>query len=407
MKKQPVKVFMCGFDDRSHKSFEIFFTNMCHGEYIISDNRESPIAIVDVDVARGMKALDDLRSRSADQIILAISILEHDSEDQRILHNRKPLNHKMLKRQLAKIKKAIATNAFADLKPTSKPVEQKTIATKKEHYAVDSVPPKVVKNAKSHSTAAATLMTLPDDLNFVGNKKDVNLANSQVIAEISYSPRQRYQGAVAKAVNHATKTGKITEMICLNIGIVINPGESTIATTAGDNLLRPICLLPVDVIDSLVECEVEYGGSGTLRQTDKPRQNLKHCSIEAFIWKVALWSSRGCIAEGLDIHTPVYLSKWPNFTRLENFPHAMRIAALLFQKAIMPAEIGRLLDIPQRYVFSFISASQALGYIRISKRRIDNTMEAEIVQKKAVPRSMLRKLLGRLVGTPDNQTRAS
>ncbi len=196
-------------------------------------------------------------------------------------------------------------------------------------------------------------------------------------------------------------------MVCLSICIVIDPLKNQIITPAGDSLIRPICLLNVKKIDSLVEFDGTYNGDRFSKFGHNKKYDLKIISIEAFIWKVALWSSRGCLVKSIDLNTPVYLTSWPNFPRLENFPHAMRISALLMQKATIPNNIAKQLNIPQRYAFSFLSAIHALGIIRVSQRNVDQVIESDTARKKVAPQSLLVKLLGRLIGSPDKQAAVS
>ncbi len=48
--------------------------------------------------------------------------------------------------------------------------------------------------------------------------------------------------------------------------------------------------------------------------------------------------------------------EWPTLTRLASIPHALRIAALLYDHPYPLADAARLLGIEQRYVFAFYSA---------------------------------------------------
>ncbi len=402
MKKQPIKIVMIGFNNRALKSFEIFFQNKCSGDFVISgDHGEFPITIVDLDAVNGMKNLPGLRERYREQIILALSILDHD-DDQCIVSIKKPLNYKDLMQHLANIKKVITNNDRTLFQTRSNGGGGETVVDKNVAEP-GSTKPAFRNVSVSHSTAAASLMTMKSDLHFVGSNQDIDLTDESVRDKILYSPNQRYQSSVVKAVNHARKVNKIVEMICLNTCIVIDPEKNIVITVAGDSLLRPICLLGVEKVDSLIEFDGKYNVDRILKFTNAKKQDLREWSIEAFIWKVVLWSSRGCIPESFDINTPVFLLDWPNFPRLENFPHAMRISALLVQKATIPSEIAKQLNIPQRYVFSFLSAVQAIGMLRVSLRKADRFIELRSIPKKVASKSLLKKLLGRLVGFSDKQ----
>ena len=113
------------------------------------------------------------------------------------------------------------------------------------------------------------------------------------------------------------------------------------------------------------------------------------------MWLISLWSSRGRIPVGTEILKPVFLMEWPNLTRLASVPHALRIAALLYDHPYPLADAARLLGIEQRYVFAFYSACKAIGLANVSRRQIDHTFAPE---PGAEPenKSILSKLLGRL-----------
>lgn len=118
--------------------------------------------------------------------------------------------------------------------------------------------------------------------------------------------------------------------------------------------------------------------------------------LEAFLWSSALLSSQGLLSRGLDPKQAVGLRHWPGLTRIEHFPHVMSIAAQWSVAAISAFEVARSLNIPQRYVFSFYNAANALGLIEqdpdklIKKKSVPRTTEA--------PRGLFSRLLKRLIG---------
>ena len=118
--------------------------------------------------------------------------------------------------------------------------------------------------------------------------------------------------------------------------------------------------------------------------------------LEAFLWSSALLSSQGLLSRGLDPTQAVGLRHWPGLTRIEHFPHVMSIAAQWSVAAISAFEVARSLNIPQRYVFSFYNAANALGLIEqdpdklIKKKSVPRTTEA--------PRGLFSRLLKRLIG---------
>ncbi len=398
---------MIGFDTRSLKSFEVFFATKCNGDYVIdSSSEDTPISIIDLDIVKGKKVREELRNSYPEQVIVAVSILKQSDHDPRTIHIEKPVNHLELKQQLAVVKKAITTNNLNLAWPKDEKTKKKSTAWEKVTPGGPTKPAGTASKTVSHSTAAASLMTLSDDLHFVGDNPDIDLKSPEALTRITYSPSTRFQGAVIKATNNARRIGNPIEMICLNTGVIVDPVKNAVFTSVKDNFLRPLCLVSVDKIESLVELPKDYSGARIQTLSGRKNPELIRWSIEEFIWKITLWSSRGRIPEDTDIRAPVFLYEWPNFTRLVNFPHAMRIAALLHQHAVVLGDIPRHLNIPQRHVFSFYSAARVLGLVKTSQRRIEQTMEFPPTQKEVAPRSLLKKLLGRLVSSPDNKIEA-
>jgi DNA-binding NarL/FixJ family response regulator len=96
--------------------------------------------------------------------------------------------------------------------------------------------------------------------------------------------------------------------------------------------------------------------------------------LEAFLWKLALYTYRGYLPAGINVNKPVYLKYWPNLTRLEPTPNAMRIASLLSRQPVALAFIVRILNIPQKHVFNFYAAANASGFAGPAVREVDNML---------------------------------
>ena len=119
----------------------------------------------------------------------------------------------------------------------------------------------------------------------------------------------------------------------------------------------------------------------------------KFQNMDAFLWKLACWTSKGRYPQDIDCSLPVYLKHWPNFTRLMLTPHALRIAALLHSGPRTMTNIAETLNIKPQYVFVFISAAYALGLAGQARRLADN-----LVQPPVVTPSKGQDLLGRILG---------
>ncbi|WMP15685.1 hypothetical protein [Thiothrix lacustris] len=139
-----------------------------------------------------------------------------------------------------------------------------------------------------------------------------------------------------------------------------------------------------------------------LEQMEPPTQgdpNALLLDLEAFVWVSSLLTARGRLGRGVDIEQKIVLKYWPNLTRLEQFPHIMRIAALWNQRPANVLEIAKALNIPQRYVFAFHTAATALNLFEMDQNKL-NIREKE--KPKQENRGFFSRFLKRLLGGGTN-----
>ena len=122
----------------------------------------------------------------------------------------------------------------------------------------------------------------------------------------------------------------------------------------------------------------------------------KTYDMEALIWTVSLLTSHGRLSHNARPDQSLRLKYWPNLTRLEQFPHVMRIAAIWHQNAgTLFGIAAQAEDIPQRYLIAFFNASHTLGMFTVQQA------SAAVPQEKAAPkknRGLFSRLLKRLLG---------
>lgn len=88
----------------------------------------------------------------------------------------------------------------------------------------------------------------------------------------------------------------------------------------------------------------------------------RHIVADQLLWKLALLTSRGRIPESIDLNKPVQLIRKPDFSVFELTPHARTLAELWFSKRLSPRQMLSELAVPQRYVFTFLVAADAVGF---------------------------------------------
>jgi hypothetical protein len=195
-------------------------------------------------------------------------------------------------------------------------------------------------------------------------ESDIDLANDAAVKNIWLRTDNKLLGYLKSAISQQISA---RSAICLSIRdalrIHIAPYAKTVAVV-GENV-------------SLLELARQDFGSGqiSISESAMPGKNAQlQLELEAFLWKLALYTYRGYLPEGINVNKPVYLKYWPNLTRFEPTPNAMRIASLLCRQPVALAFIVRILNIPQKHVFNFFAAANAIGFAGPAVREVDNML---------------------------------
>jgi hypothetical protein len=195
-------------------------------------------------------------------------------------------------------------------------------------------------------------------------ESDIDMADDAAVKRIWLNTDNRLLGNLKSVISQQVTA---QSAICLSIDgavkIHISPYAKTVAV-AGEDI-------------NLAELARQDFGNGqiSISESAMPDGNLLlQLELEAFLWKLALYTYAGYLPNGIDVNKPVYLKYWPNLTRLEPTPDAMRIASLLCRQPVALAFIVRILNIPQRHVFNFYAAANAAGYAGPAVREVDNML---------------------------------
>lgn len=111
--------------------------------------------------------------------------------------------------------------------------------------------------------------------------------------------------------------------------------------------------------------------------------------LDRVLWRAGMETAGGRLPLGVDVRSTVYLKHWPNLTRLQRTPHALRIAALWAVRGASLLETTELLHIPQRHVFAFYNAALAMDLITADGSQIRRSQ-----RKSQRNRGLLTRLFG-------------
>ncbi len=122
---------------------------------------------------------------------------------------------------------------------------------------------------------------------------------------------------------------------------------------------------------------------------------------DPFMWKLATRASRGRIPEGTDLSRHMYLGKMPNIPKPKLSATALKIASLWAEEPCTLLMTSQTLDIPQRDVFTFLSAAWALDLLKFSSLYIepefriggmDKYIKKQALKKDSLFKKMIRKV---------------
>jgi hypothetical protein len=230
------------------------------------------------------------------------------------------------------------------------------------------------ENKPVETTTKSLIQSLNNkDLNaFVGEAPDVNLRQLQKSDEIFFDLDQYFLGFLQKAYQQAKAEQCAVRLTGVWRPITLFPETNQVYIELSARQLKSICGVSLKSKRSVInEEDIKTESLEPNKATWQCKDHSKYQDLDLFMWKMALWTSRGRLPQGLPIDSPIYLLGWPNFTRLVITPDALRICACWVPHPRTIINITEVLAIPQRYVFSFITASYILGLSGLANRQSD------------------------------------
>jgi len=377
--KKALQMAVFGMDSKAFRTLEFAMQKMGDGLAIFVNEEASEAAIFNLDNPEAQLQFDKYHQSYPENAIILLSIKDPARAD--CIFVKKPFDMDGL---LAAIRKAQK--------------QKLEWISRKNSQSMSKVGASSVRIEKKAKTKLSPITPVVDfqteknkDRKFCGAAADIDLADAKQRQNVFYSTEKSLQGKVQMA-NDQAKQKKQAIIIAIKFEddietITLLPRINKVITALEDKKLSYLCTVPLYCLEIKL-----------FRQNmEKSRELEAHAikshgqSIDALLWKVALWTSRGRIPAGTNLNSPVYLKRWPNFTRLHVTPGAFSIAALLHDKPMSLPLLIKLLSIPQRYVFAFYSGAIALDLIELKKA---GTKEAQSIEKGQQEHHPHRKLFG-------------
>lgn len=404
-KTKPLRVALYGMDSRTSKTMEMYLKGPCGGAAEVVGEADADIDMIDADYPMAKDLLEARRAAIPLRPIILLSLQNLQIDNTYFV--KKPVNVDQILAVLDKIRVAITPRkvvadevkpAVVQAPPIEAPKHPAVDSPKKvniEVYAKKSAGAKHVDTQEQQKTAkhqSAMQLNEGGFTAFLGTVSNIDFDDSAQLLTACYDPRQSFLGYVQSAFKTAKLQSRALRLNSIWKPLLIFPESGEIWLDADDKHLRAFAgvTLSKDAIGtmSLAALDVSLAANRALD---------KFQDMNTFIWKLALWTSKGRFPIGLDIQHPVFLERWPNFTRLVITPDALRIAALLVSSPRTPLEVITVLNVKPQYVFAFMSACHAVGLLKQSARQVDTVIAPE--PPKPVPnKSLLSKILGKLRG---------
>jgi hypothetical protein len=430
--KKSLKVALHGMDGRSTKTIMLFLQGPCKGAAsVVVSTHDADVDIFDGDSPGSKKLLKQHFSEDVLKPVIVFSL--HDAEQEGAFFIQKPVKASDMVRVLNEAKALISERsnsepvieAPVDFPPQIAVIEpqvgispqpaviepQAQVQPTPQESEPDAVELKTFvsdDDEKKKTSKHQTAMRLDEKgfFSYIGSLEDVDVNDPKQFPKAFYDPDDYYQGTIQSAFALCQAKSKIYLLESDWQPVTLLPRTRELWLDAGDQELKHFAGMKLKHKKMASKLE--------LKLVDPNKANLGGAlynfqSMDAFLWKLACWTSMGRYPKGFDYTKPVYIKNWPNFTRLLITPHALRITALLIQGPRTMVNIAQTLRIKPQYVFVFISAAYAVGLAGQSKRAADMLIEELTKQRSFGGEFTKPKSLGgvSLLGRIMNKLRSS
>jgi hypothetical protein len=385
-----VRIAAVGMDERMKNVFRQFFHGPCKDKYNLVEEGSSQSAIIDLDGYRANEIWQEYRKNHPKQPVILLSLQKKEEENAIFLQ--KPLKPDRLLIALHQVSEQLHSSSSNEQSELPGEVVISSVheeISENSHSTIQiNKTEKPEKESVRHTHGAAMFMEDQVIKAFIGTAPDIDPSNPVQLNKVQYNPAEYLQSYLKRAFMTADEEKCCVLLQTPRGSIGVRSGHPSVMVNFSESQLRTLSSVPL-VKGSLSVSTLEYDG-----KCEESDESL-HMSRDALLWKSALWASRGRIPAGTTLDIPAFLRNWPNLTRLLLFPHAMRIAALWGSKPYSLLDTATALSIPQRYVFGFYSAANALDLADITKRNVDTLFEPPPLQENR-KRGLFGRILTRL-----------
>lgn len=388
---KPLQAALHGMDGRTYKTMVIYFQGPCKGAAVVVEDIDAEVDIIDADFPAGKEALQKIREKNLPRPIIVLS--REDAKLEGVLFVEKPIRLSAMVAAFAQAKSIIEAKGLT--KPLPAATTTEIAETAKAEQEAESKNQRVDLEERKKTAKHRTAMQLDESgfSSFIGIISGIDFEDREQVLNASYSPKNYFQGYVLSAVKVAKEKNRMLQLNSNWKPLLIFPHSHEVWLDADDKQLRAFASLEMNKATGakLTITAVDPATSGAGANLERFQD------MDAFVWKLAIWTSKGRYPKAIDINRPIFIKHWPNFTRSLITPHALRITALLINGPRTMLNLSEVLNVKPQYVFVFVSAAYALGLVGQAERKTDELLAPPPpAPVKKDSKGLLNKILGKL-----------
>ncbi|MCG8017647.1 MAG: hypothetical protein JAY97_15645 [Candidatus Thiodiazotropha sp. 'RUGA'] len=391
---EPMGIALLGLNGKDQPMMEMFLKRHWSTQCIVVPDHLAKLCILDLDGIEGNRLLQRQQSEYNQRPLIVLSVHDMSIVGVRVL--RKPLRTELLKETIdvcrseilqdrIRIEKAQSeSERIIRVLPSTGPVKQRGIASEWQFQSSG-------ENKRRLSVpSAASQARIIESTCGKSNKKE---EKQPLITNKSYfyNHESNLQLILKSAIETSRSNRKPAHLVFQDgKSITILPNANQCLNAISDSKLKPRCLLKLSA-EQVKVVSSDYSESQLMMSCDDNPQPL-----DALLWKVSLWSSRGRLPIGTVEDVNIGIRKWPNLTRMLAIPEFIRIAALWSKNPISLTKTAELLRIETGYIYAFFSACHAMDLIQFHSSYKQNSNQKDPISKKLAKTGFLRRILTRL-----------
>lgn len=406
-----LKVCFLEMDDRAGQSLRLFFEQRMADLCMVTEAVAAEAVILNGDGPRA----DEILQQEASHGRRPLLVTTYDPKrfaDRDLMVLPKPVTAEMLRQGIQLVSSRLRPNglgavafaeavgAVAEIQPSAAAVAEAAKPTPEAPVASESESAEREGSLRRKVVGAGELAATERHF-YIGSMPDVDLDDAASLSKVCYDPSFFLVGHVRRACRMGIEQACVVRLSNPAFQqIDIYPFAQRAVCTASSATLFGAGRLPIS------EREVSFE---LLREAPHfPPEGVESERLDSLIWRLGLWASRGRLPAGTALDALVRIRLWPNLTRLQIPPHAVRILGLWSRRPTSLRETTRLLGIPQRYVFGVYSACAAIEVIQLPETGrvippVPDDVPPLVEHKK---RGLFRMLLSKLLSSTNEEKTA-